>query len=126
MSKVFFDDLGLPNPDFNFEVGSGSHATQTAAIMVAFERLLLERPCDLVIVVGDVNSTAACGLVTSKLGTPLAHVEAGLRSFECSMPEEINRVDYQSAVRPPVRDRTEWDRKSAAGRHPARPSLFRR
>jgi UDP-N-acetylglucosamine 2-epimerase (non-hydrolysing) len=92
MSRLFFEQLGIPAPDVNLEVGSGSHAVQTAAIMQAFEPVLLEHRPDLVVVVGDVNSTIACGLVAVKLGVRLAHVEAGLRSRDRSMPEEINRV----------------------------------
>jgi UDP-N-acetylglucosamine 2-epimerase (non-hydrolysing) len=92
MSRLFFEQLGLPEPDINLGVGSGSHAAQTAAIMTAFEPVLLEQRPDLVLVVGDVNSTIACGLVAVKLGFRLAHVEAGLRSRDRSMPEEINRV----------------------------------
>ncbi|HUE86395.1 MAG TPA: UDP-N-acetylglucosamine 2-epimerase (non-hydrolyzing) [Vicinamibacterales bacterium] len=92
LSKVFFDELGIPHPDFNLNVGSGSHAQQTAAIMAAFEPVLLANPPDVLIVVGDVNSTLACALVASKLGVPVAHVEAGLRSFDRTMPEEINRL----------------------------------
>ncbi len=92
MSKLFFDELGIPRPDVNLEVGSASHAQQTAEIMKRFEPVLLERRPDYVIVVGDVNSTIACGLVAVKLGVPLAHVEAGLRSFDRTMPEEINRI----------------------------------
>jgi UDP-N-acetylglucosamine 2-epimerase (non-hydrolysing) len=92
MSEVFFDELGIPRPDLNLNVGSGSHAQQTAAVMAAFEPLVLERQPDLVLVVGDVNSTIACALVSSKLGVPVAHVEAGLRSFDRRMPEEVNRV----------------------------------
>ena len=92
MSEVFFDELGIPRPDLNLNVGSGSHAQQTAAIMAAFEPVLLGTPVDLVLVVGDVNSTIACALVASKLGVPVAHVEAGLRSFDRRMPEEVNRV----------------------------------
>jgi UDP-N-acetylglucosamine 2-epimerase (non-hydrolysing) len=91
MSRLFFDELGLPRPDRNLEVGSGGHAAQTAAVMERFEPLLLEWRPDLVLVVGDVNSTLACALVAAKLGVPVAHVEAGLRSFDRSMPEEINR-----------------------------------
>lgn len=92
LSKVFFDDLGLPPPDVNLNVGSGSHAQQTAAIMAAFEPVLVHRHPDLVLVAGDVNSTIACALVAVKLGVPVAHVEAGLRSFDRTMPEEINRL----------------------------------
>lgn len=92
MSKVFFSELGIPEPDFNLEVGSGSHAVQTANIMLKFEPVLLAEKPDWVVVVGDVNSTVACTLVASKLGVRVAHVEAGLRSFDRSMPEEINRL----------------------------------
>lgn len=92
MSEVFFRQLGLPEPDVNLGVGSGSHAEQTAAVMVGLERLFLaERPA-LVVVYGDVNSTVAAALVAAKLQIPLAHVEAGLRSFDRSMPEEVNRL----------------------------------
>jgi UDP-N-acetylglucosamine 2-epimerase (non-hydrolysing) len=91
MSQDFFDDLGLPEPDLNLGVGSGSHAEQTGQVMVAFERLLLKDRCDLVIVVGDVNSTMACAIAAKKLGIAVAHVEAGLRSRDMGMPEEINR-----------------------------------
>jgi UDP-N-acetylglucosamine 2-epimerase (non-hydrolysing) len=92
MSEVFFTELGLPRPDVDLGVGSGSHAQQTAAIMSAFEPVVLETSPDLVLVVGDVNSTIACALVAAKLGVRIAHVEAGLRSFDRTMPEEINRV----------------------------------
>jgi UDP-N-acetylglucosamine 2-epimerase (non-hydrolysing) len=92
MSQLFFEELGLPRPDFNLEVGSGTHADQTARIMIAFERLCLEVKPDWVLVVGDVNSTIACALVASKLGIRIAHVEAGLRSNDRTMPEEINRI----------------------------------
>ena len=92
MSKVFFDELQMPRPDVDLNVGSGSHAAQTAAIMAAFEPVVLERRPNLVIVVGDVNSTIACALVAVKIGVKVAHVEAGLRSFDRSMPEEINRL----------------------------------
>ncbi len=92
LSQVFFDELAIPRPDVNLNVGSSSHAQQTAAIMAAFEPVLLEQRADLVLVVGDVNSTIACALVAVKLGVPVAHVEAGLRSFDRTMPEEINRV----------------------------------
>jgi UDP-N-acetylglucosamine 2-epimerase (non-hydrolysing) len=92
LSKVFFDELGIPHPDVNLNVGSGSHAQQTAAIIAAFEPVLLEYRPDVLIVVGDVNSTLACALVASKLGVRVAHVEAGLRSYDRTMPEEINRL----------------------------------
>ena len=92
MSKTFFEELGIPQPDINLEVGSGSHAAQTAAIMAKFEPVLLSRRPDLVLVVGDVNSTLACSVTAAKLRIPVAHVEAGLRSFDRTMPEEINRL----------------------------------
>lgn len=92
MSKSFFDDLDLPRPDVDLEVGSGTHAEQTGKVMIAFERLLAADRPDWVVVVGDVNSTLACSLTASKLGIRVAHVEAGLRSRDRSMPEEINRL----------------------------------
>ncbi len=92
MSRLFFNELGIPEPDIYLEVGSASHAVQTAEIMKAFEPVVLDHKPDAVLVVGDVNSTIACGLVAVKLDVKLAHVEAGLRSFDRSMPEEINRV----------------------------------
>jgi UDP-N-acetylglucosamine 2-epimerase (non-hydrolysing) len=92
MSDIFFTDLGLPAPEYNLEVGSSSHAQQTAAVMVAFERTVLEVQPDLVLVYGDVNSTVAAALVCAKVQIPVAHVEAGLRSFDRTMPEEINRL----------------------------------
>ncbi|MEZ5307919.1 MAG: UDP-N-acetylglucosamine 2-epimerase (non-hydrolyzing) [Pyrinomonadaceae bacterium] len=92
MSKAFFDDLGISKPDVDLEVGSATHAEQTAKIMLAFEPVVMEHKPDWVVVVGDVNSTIACALVCSKLGIRVAHVEAGLRSFDRSMPEEINRI----------------------------------
>lgn len=92
MSGVFFQELGIPAPDDNLEVGSGSHAAQTAHIMLAFEPVCLREKPDWVVVVGDVNSTMACTLVASKLGIPVAHIEAGLRSFDRAMPEELNRL----------------------------------
>jgi UDP-N-acetylglucosamine 2-epimerase (non-hydrolysing) len=92
MSQVFFDELELPIPDVNLGVGSGSHAWQTAQIMQKFEPVLMDFKPDWVIVPGDVNSTIACALVAGKLGVKVAHVEAGLRSFDRTMPEEINRI----------------------------------
>ncbi len=92
MSQSFFDELGIPKPDINLEVGSGSHAVQTAEIMKRFEQVCLDEKPDWVLVVGDVNSTAACSMVAAKLGIRIAHVEAGLRSRDRSMPEEINRL----------------------------------
>ena len=92
MSDIFFDQLGLPRPDINLEVGSGSHAQQTAQIMVRFEEVADRKRPDLVLVYGDVNSTVAAALVCAKLQIPIGHVEAGLRSFDRTMPEEINRL----------------------------------
>lgn len=92
MSQSFFTDLGIPEPSFHLEAGSGSHAVQSAKIMIAFEEVCLTEKPDLVIVVGDVNSTLACSIVAKKLLIKVAHVEAGLRSFDLSMPEEINRM----------------------------------
>lgn len=92
MSDVFFDQLGIREPDVNLQVGAGSHAQQTAAIMMRFEPVVLEKNPDAVIVYGDVNSTAAVAMVCAKLGVKLVHVEAGLRSFDRTMPEEINRL----------------------------------
>lgn len=92
MSDVFFDELGIPAPDHHLEVGSASHAVQTARIMEAFEPVVLDEKPDVVVVAGDVNSTVACALVASKLGIEVAHIEAGLRSRDWGMPEEINRL----------------------------------
>lgn len=91
MSEIFFRELNIPKPDRHLGVGSGSHAEQTAKIMVSFEKVILESMPDKVIVVGDVNSTVACSLTAKKLGISVAHIEAGLRSFDMGMPEEINR-----------------------------------
>ena len=91
MSDVFFTELGLPRPDRNLGIGSGSHAVQTAALLVALETALLDERPGLTVVYGDINSTLAAAVVSAKLGFPLAHVEAGLRSFDMSMPEEVNR-----------------------------------
>ena len=92
MSAVFFGELGIPAPHINLEVGSGTHAVQTANIMTRFEPVCHVEQPDWVVVVGDVNSTMACTLVAAKLGIKVAHVEAGLRSFDRSMPEEVNRI----------------------------------
>ncbi|MFX1256317.1 MAG: non-hydrolyzing UDP-N-acetylglucosamine 2-epimerase [Promethearchaeota archaeon] len=92
MSKVFFDELGIPEPDIHLSVGSASHAVQTAKIMIKFEKVLLNEKPTLIVVVGDVNSTLACSLVAKKLHIKIAHIEAGLRSFDQNMPEEINRI----------------------------------
>ena len=92
MSDSFFVDLGIPKPDFHLEIGSHSHAVQTAKIMIAFEPIVLQENPDWVLVVGDVNSTIACAIVGAKLNVKIAHVEAGLRSGDRQMPEEINRI----------------------------------
>lgn len=96
MSKVFFNDLGLPEPDFYLGAGSGSHGEQTGKIMIEFEKVCFESKPDVVIVVGDVNSTIAATLVACKLGIKTTHIEAGLRSFDRTMPEEINRIATDS------------------------------
>src|SRR5678809_607377 len=106
MSDVFFGDLGMPAPDVHLGVGSGTHAEQTARLMLALEPVFQKVRPDLLSVVGDVNSTLAAALVASKMEIPVAHVEAGLRSFDRAMPEEINRVitdsisDYLFASEP--------------------------
>jgi UDP-N-acetylglucosamine 2-epimerase (non-hydrolysing) len=92
MSGDFFEQLGIPEPDVNLEAGGGSQAEQTAAIMIGFEKELSLNPADLVLVVGDVTSTMACAIVAKKMNVKVAHVEAGIRSFDPSMPEEINRI----------------------------------
>jgi len=92
MSKIFFEQLEMPEPDFNLGVSGGSHADQTARIMLEFEKIMNQHKPDLILVPGDVNSTLACSVVASKLGTKIGHVEAGLRSFDRGMPEEINRI----------------------------------
>lgn len=92
MSGRFFRELGIPQPDLNLAAGGGTQAEQTAQIMVAFEKCLQDNPTDLVLVVGDVTSTMACTIVAKKMGVAVAHVEAGIRSFDLSMPEEINRM----------------------------------
>lgn len=92
LSDIFFEQLEIPRPDVSLEVGSGSHAVQTAEVMVKFEQTVLERKPDWVLVYGDVNSTVAAALVCAKLGVKIAHVEAGLRSYDREMPEELNRL----------------------------------
>ncbi len=92
MSGSFFEQLGIPHPDLNLEVGSGTQGQQTARILERYEAVLLEKPCDLCLVVGDVNSTMACTIAAKKLNIKVAHVEAGIRSGDLSMPEEINRM----------------------------------
>ena len=92
MSKIFFDDLEIPEPDIYLGIGSGTHAVQTARIMIEFEKKLVKEKPLLVVVVGDVNSTIACALVAQKLHVKVAHIEAGLRSFDMKMPEEVNRL----------------------------------
>ena len=92
MSAAFFGQLGIPEPDVNFEVGSGTQAEQTASIMIRYEKLLFDKSSDLCLVVGDVTSTMACAIASQKLGIPVAHVEGGIRSGDWSMPEEINRM----------------------------------
>ena len=91
MSKIFFEQLDIPRSDVNLGVGSGSHAAQTAKIMMSFEKLIINEKPDIVVVVGDVNSTMACSITAAKLIIKTAHVEAGIRSFDMTMPEEINR-----------------------------------
>ncbi len=92
MSKSFFDALDIPDPDVNFGVGGGSHAENTAKTMIAFENYLKKHNPDLIVVVGDVDATMSCAIVAKKCNIPLAHIEAGLRSFDLSMPEEVNRI----------------------------------
>ena len=92
LSDTFFEELDIPHPNANLEVKSGSQSIQTATIMIAFEKELLQNPCDLVLVVGDVNSTMACAIVAKKLNIKVTHVEAGIRSRDMTMPEEINRI----------------------------------
>ncbi|MFC1862138.1 non-hydrolyzing UDP-N-acetylglucosamine 2-epimerase, partial [Chloroflexota bacterium] len=92
MSQVFFQDMEIPQPDFHLDIGSGTHAEQTGKVMIEFEKVLFQEKPDIVVVVGDVNSTLAAALATVKMNISLAHVEAGLRSNDKSMPEEINRI----------------------------------
>ncbi len=92
MSGSFFEQLGIPDPDVNLGAGGGTQAEQTAAIMTGYEKLLMERPSNLCLVIGDVTSTMACAITAQKMHIPVAHVEAGIRSGDWSMPEEINRL----------------------------------
>src|SRR5882762_3267126 len=92
MSRAFFEDLAIPEPDFHLGVGAGTHAEQTARVMVLLEQVVEPMKGDFVLVVGDTNSTMAAGLTAAKQGIPVVHIEAGLRSFDRSMPEEINRI----------------------------------
>ena len=92
MSDTFFEELDIPKPDVNLGCGGGTQAEQTAAIMIAFEKELADNPCDMILVVGDVTSTMACSIVAKKMNTKVAHVEAGIRSWDLTMPEEINRM----------------------------------
>ena len=105
MSNIFFKDLGMPKPDIYLGVGSASHAKQTAKIMIDFEEVCKKESPSIVIVAGDVNSTIACALVATKLSIPVGHVEAGLRSFDMQMPEEINRI---------LKDLSHWSFYSSA------------
>ncbi len=117
MSASFFRVLGMPAPDINLEVGSGTHAEQTARVMLAFEPVLVAQQPDWVVVVGDVNSTLACALVASKLCFRVAHVEAGLRSFDWTMPEEVNRVLTDRIASPAPDAKRRRRRQSQMRRH---------
>jgi UDP-N-acetylglucosamine 2-epimerase (non-hydrolysing) len=120
MSDIFFQQLEIPEPDYNLEVGSGSHAQQTAEIMMRLEPVILKTKPDIVLVYGDVNSTIAAALVCSKLLVPIGHVEAGLRSFDRTMPEEVNRVLTDRVadllLTPSVDGDETWFVKDAAGK----------
>ncbi|MCK7480566.1 MAG: UDP-N-acetyl glucosamine 2-epimerase [Candidatus Moduliflexus flocculans] len=116
MSEVFFRELGIPRPDINLGVGSGSHAAQTAGILTGFEAVCEREKPDWVVVVGDVNSTMACTLVCAKMGIRVAHVEAGLRSFDRTMPEEINRLVTDALADLLLTPSEDADREPAPGR----------
>ena len=121
MSDAILSDLGVPAPDFHLGVGSGSHAEQTGGVMIAYEKVCLEDRPDWIVVVGDVNSTAACAMVGAKLWIPVVHLEAGLRSRDRQMPEEINRLVTDCDCRCPVDAVRGWRRKPAGrGRPPRR------
>ncbi|HPR87499.1 MAG TPA: UDP-N-acetylglucosamine 2-epimerase (non-hydrolyzing) [bacterium] len=116
MSQTFFSELGMPEPDRFLGVGSGTHAEQTGAVMIALEKLLLEIKPDLVVVAGDVNSTLAAALAAAKLYIPIAHVEAGLRSMDRTMPEEINRILTDALARWLfITEQSGWDHLRAEG-----------
>ena len=103
MSEMVLQDLGVPEPDYHLAVGSGTHATQTALVMQRLEPILVDERPDLVLVPGDVNSTLAAALVASKLLLPIGHIESGLRSFDRTMPEEINRLVTDQVAAVPLR-----------------------
>jgi len=126
MSDAIFEDLGLPRPDIHLGVGSGTHAVQTAEVMMSYERVLQNKCPDLVVVVGDVNSTMAATIAASKMGIKVAHLEAGLRSFDKSMPEEINRLvtdvladmlwtPSRDAVENLIKEGISWDKIQLVG-----------
>ena len=142
MSGSFFDELGIPEPDINLNVGSGTQAEQTAGIMLGYEKLLTEKKPDLCIVVGDVTSTMACAIVAKKMLVPVAHVEGGIRSGDMTMPEEINRIvtdsitDYffttsetanENLRKTGVSDDTYFLRRQHDDRHPScQPAAFQK
>ena len=126
MSEVFFEELGVPAPDHMLEVGSGSHAQQTARVMERLEPVLVEERPDLVIVPGDVNSTLAAALTAAKLQIPVAHIESGLRSFDRTMPEEINRIVADELSELPLPALRRGDREPARRGHRRRAHALRR
>ncbi len=124
MSDAFFRDLQLPEPDHHLEVGSGTHAEQTGRVMMAYEKICFEHRPDWVVVVGDINSTLACALVAAKLCIPVAHLEAGLRSGDLTMPEEVNRIVTDSIADllwTPLTGRGRASESSRRCRQPYRP-----